>query len=54
VPADDKETTQLIVSHVILHGLRDLNLAYPKLGPERRRELEAARELLEKQQPGRH
>jgi PPK2 family polyphosphate:nucleotide phosphotransferase len=50
VPADDKETAQLIVSHVILNALRDLKLAYPKLGPERRRELEAARELLEKEQ----
>jgi PPK2 family polyphosphate:nucleotide phosphotransferase len=50
VPADDKETAQLIVSHVILNSLRDLKLAYPKLGPERRRELEAARELLEKEQ----
>jgi PPK2 family polyphosphate:nucleotide phosphotransferase len=49
VPADDKETAQLIVSHVILNTLRDLKLAYPKLGPERRRELEAARKLLEKE-----
>jgi PPK2 family polyphosphate:nucleotide phosphotransferase len=51
VPADDKETTQLIVSHVILNTLRDLKLAYPKLSPERRQELEAARQLLEKEQP---
>jgi PPK2 family polyphosphate:nucleotide phosphotransferase len=51
VPADDKETAQLIVSHVILNSLRDLKLAYPKLGPERHRELESARELLEKEQP---
>ena len=51
VPADDKETTQLIVSHIILSTLRDLNLAYPKLGPEKRQELEAARQLLEKEQP---
>ena len=50
VPADDKETAQLIVSHVILNALRDLKLAYPKLGPERHRELESARELLEKEQ----
>jgi PPK2 family polyphosphate:nucleotide phosphotransferase len=53
VPADDKETAQLIVSHVILNTLRDLNLAYPALGPERRRELEAARQVLLKEQPGR-
>ena len=49
VPADDKETAQLIVSRVILNTLRDLKLAYPKLGPERRKELEAARKLLEKE-----
>ncbi|MEO8051224.1 MAG: ADP-polyphosphate phosphotransferase [Acidobacteriota bacterium] len=49
VPADDKETAQLIVSHVVLHTLRDLKLAYPKLGPERLRELEAARKLLERE-----
>ena len=54
VPADDKETAQLIVSHVILNTLRDLKLAYPRLGPERRKELEAARKLLEKEKPARH
>ncbi len=54
VPADDKETAQLIVSHVILNTLRDLKLAYPKLSPERRQELEAARKLLEKEKSTRH
>ena len=54
VPADDKETTQLIVSHVILNTLRDLKLAYPKLTTERRLELEAARKLLEKEKSDRH
>ena len=49
VPADDKQTAQLIVSHVILRTLRDLKLAYPKLSPERRQELEAARQLLAKE-----
>ena len=53
VPADDKETAQLIVSHVILRTLRDLKLAYPKISPQQRRGLEAARKLLEKEQPGR-
>ena len=53
VPADDKETAQLIVSHVILRTLRDLKLAYPKLTPERQRELEAARKLLEKEKSAR-
>jgi len=54
VPADDKETAQLIVSHVILRTLRDLKLAYPILVPERRRELEAARKLLQKEQSDQH
>jgi PPK2 family polyphosphate:nucleotide phosphotransferase len=54
VPADDKETAQLIVSHIILNTLRDLKLAYPKLNPERRRELEAARKLLQKERPHLH
>ena len=54
VPADDKETAQLIVSHVILHTLRDLKLAYPKIGPEQRRELETARKALEEEQSDRH
>jgi len=54
VPADDKETAQLIVSHVILRTLRDLKLAYPKLVPERRQELEAARKLLQKEQSDQH
>ena len=49
VPADDKDTAQLIVSHVILRTLRDLKLAYPQLTPERQRELETARKLLEKE-----
>jgi PPK2 family polyphosphate:nucleotide phosphotransferase len=50
IPADDKATTQLIVSHIILRTLQDLNLAFPKLSPEQRRDLEAARGLLEKEE----
>jgi len=37
---------------LILNTLRDLKLSYPKLGPERRKELEAARKLLQKEQSG--
>jgi PPK2 family polyphosphate:nucleotide phosphotransferase len=54
VPADDKETTQLIVSHVILSTLRDLKLSYPELGAERQQELAAARKLLQKERGRRH
>jgi PPK2 family polyphosphate:nucleotide phosphotransferase len=52
VPADDKENAQLIVSRVVLDALRELKMAYPKSGPERRRELQAIRKLLEKEKTG--
>jgi len=54
VPADDKETAQLIVSRVVLDTLRDLKMAYPELDPERRKELAAARKLLLKERAERH
>jgi PPK2 family polyphosphate:nucleotide phosphotransferase len=46
VPADDKETTQLIVSRIILDALKELKMEYPKPDPERQRELTAIRKLL--------
>lgn len=52
VPADDKETAQLIVSRVVLDTLRELKMSYPEPDPERRRELQAIRKLLEKEKPG--
>ncbi len=48
VPADDKPTAQLIVSHVIVDALKDLKMEYPKTTPERKRELQKIRKLLEK------
>jgi PPK2 family polyphosphate:nucleotide phosphotransferase len=48
VPADDKPNAQLIVSEVILHTLRKLNLSYPKPDAARRRELRAIRARLTK------
>ena len=48
VPADDKESAQLIVSRIILDALKDLKLEYPKLTPERQKELLASRKLLAK------
>jgi PPK2 family polyphosphate:nucleotide phosphotransferase len=48
VPADDKPTTQLIVSEIILNTLRELKLSYPKADAEHRRELEAIRGKLAK------
>jgi len=46
VPADDKKTTRLIVSRIILDTLKELKLEYPKTSPEHRQELLAARKLL--------
>jgi len=46
VPADDKATTRLIVSSIILDTLKELKLEYPKLSPERLQELRKIRRLL--------
>ena len=46
VPADDKATTRLIVSQVILDTIRSLKLRYPRTTPKRRQELEAIRKSL--------
>jgi len=46
VPADDKATTRLIVSRIILDAFKDLKLEYPQLSPERLQELRKIRKLL--------
>jgi hypothetical protein len=46
VPADDKENTRLIVSHIVVDALNGLNLSYPKSVAKRRRELQSIRKLL--------
>jgi PPK2 family polyphosphate:nucleotide phosphotransferase len=46
VPADDKRNTRLIVSQVIIETLKSLDLSYPKVGPVRRKELQAIRKRL--------
>ena len=47
VPADDKPNARLIISHLILHALKDLKMSYPKPDKERKKELEAIRQALE-------
>jgi PPK2 family polyphosphate:nucleotide phosphotransferase len=47
VPADNKWFTRLVVSSVIVHALDEMNLAYPVVSDEKRRELEAARRELD-------
>jgi hypothetical protein len=46
VPADDKRNARLIVSQVIRDTLQDLEMQYPKVDPERRRELRTIRKSL--------
>jgi PPK2 family polyphosphate:nucleotide phosphotransferase len=46
VPADDKENARLIISEIVLETFRSLKLAYPKVSPEHRRELQSIRKQL--------
>ena len=48
VPADDKENARLIVSQIVLDTFAGLKMAYPETSKERRRELLAIRQQLEK------
>jgi PPK2 family polyphosphate:nucleotide phosphotransferase len=48
VPADDKKNARLIISKIILDVFRGLEMAYPKPGAKRRRELHSIRKRLEK------
>lgn len=47
IPADAKWFTRLAVSEIIIHTLKRLNLRYPQISEERRRELLEIRKLLE-------
>jgi len=46
VPADDKWFTRLAVADVIVDTLKGLNLHYPPLTEEKKKELAEARKLL--------
>src|ERR1700757_1695482 len=46
VPADDKENARLIVSQIILDTLSGLEMEYPDISDERRKELQSIRERL--------
>ena len=48
VPADHKWFTRLVVAAAVVDTLGALDLSYPKVDPQKRTELEAARQLLEK------
>jgi polyphosphate kinase 2 (PPK2 family) len=46
VPANDKENARLIVSQIILDTLNGLEMTYPEVSAERRKELQSIRERL--------
>jgi PPK2 family polyphosphate:nucleotide phosphotransferase len=48
IPADDKENARLTVSRIVLDGLNELKMAYPKTTAKRRQELKSIRKLLTK------
>ncbi len=47
VPADHKWFTRLVVASAIVNTLERLDLAYPKIAPDMRKQLKAARQALE-------
>ena len=46
VPADNKWFTRCVVAAAVIETLADLNLEYPKVGPEKLKELAAAKRTL--------
>jgi PPK2 family polyphosphate:nucleotide phosphotransferase len=47
VPADNKWFTRVVVAAALVDTLEDLKLTYPKVDPDKRKELQAARAMLE-------
>jgi PPK2 family polyphosphate:nucleotide phosphotransferase len=47
VPADNKWFTRVVVAAALVDTLEDLKLAYPEVDPDKRKELQAARRMLE-------
>jgi PPK2 family polyphosphate:nucleotide phosphotransferase len=48
VPADNKWFTRLVVAAAVVEALSSLHLAYPEVGPDKLKELAAARKALNK------
>lgn len=46
VPADHKWFTRLVVADAVIDALEGLNLSFPRIDPEKRKELDAARAAL--------
>jgi PPK2 family polyphosphate:nucleotide phosphotransferase len=49
VPADNKWFTRAVVAAAIVDALEDLNLAYPTVDAEKRKQLDAAKRALERE-----
>jgi len=49
VPANDKKTMRLIVCKAILEKLESLDMAYPTVSPERKKDFDSYRKMLEKE-----
>ena len=47
VPADNKWFSRLVISTVIVDALESLNLSYPKVDAQKRKELDEARKIME-------
>jgi PPK2 family polyphosphate:nucleotide phosphotransferase len=47
VPADNKWFTRVVVAAAVVDALEDLDLSYPKVDAQKRKELQAARKMLE-------
>jgi hypothetical protein len=46
VPADNKRFTRLVVSAAIVEAVEQLDLTYPKVDPEKRKEMATIRAAL--------
>jgi PPK2 family polyphosphate:nucleotide phosphotransferase len=47
VPADNKWFSRLVVAAVVVNALQELDLQFPKVDAEKRKDLKAARQMLE-------
>jgi PPK2 family polyphosphate:nucleotide phosphotransferase len=53
VPADHKWFTRLVVAAAVIDALQDMHLAFPQVDADKRKELQAVREILEREgRPG--
>jgi polyphosphate kinase 2 (PPK2 family) len=49
VPADNKWFTRLVVAAAVIDALQDMNLQFPKVDAEKHKELQVAREMLQRE-----